>query len=134
MRIRPAALPTLLCLALLSVRLLAFDPAKDVTMRVEAGRLLLDCPAGAHLKQRGFKVVLRSAGRLAVGPLPPAAGRDEAGDPIWRGPVAVPLNGEDLGDSVELSVTFQPCTEGEGGVCYLPQHRTIRAKAADLQP
>ena len=132
MRTRTATLRSLLCLVLLPIHLLAFDPAKDVRVRVEAGRLLLSCPAGAHLKQRGFKVVLRSAGRLAVGPLPPATDRDEAGDPIWRGPVAVPLRGEDLADPVELSVTFQPCTEGEGGVCYLPQHRTVQAKAADL--
>jgi len=132
MRTHPAALRAAFSLVLLQVHLLAFDPAKDISLRVEVGRLLLDCHVGAHLKQRGFKVVLRSAGRLAVGPLPPATGRDEAGDPIWRGPVAVPLQGEDLADPVELSVTFQPCTEGEGGVCYLPQHRTVRAKAVDL--
>jgi thiol:disulfide interchange protein DsbD len=118
-----------------ALSLLAFDPAQDVAMSVQRGQLVLGVPSGAHLKQRSFKVVMASApGRLTVGPLPPAAERDEAGDPIWRGVVCIPLQAEGLEGDAELRVTFQPCTEGQGGVCYLPQHRTLRVEKRELSP
>ncbi|HEX9009538.1 MAG TPA: protein-disulfide reductase DsbD domain-containing protein [Holophagaceae bacterium] len=121
-------------LALLSLHARAFDPAVDVALTAVPGGLRVALPAGAHLKQRTFKVMLASSqGRLAVGPLPPPSGRDEAGDPVWRGAVVIPLQGQGLPDPVSLAVTYQPCTEGPAGVCYLPQHRTVRARAADLE-
>lgn len=121
------------CLPLLfavALRAHAFDPAKDVAMTVAQGRLTVTIPPGAHLKCRSFKVALASAaGHLEVGPLPPAQGRDDVGDPIWRGTVQVPLRGEGLSDPVRLRITFQPCTEGPGAVCFLPQHRTLTLAA-----
>jgi thiol:disulfide interchange protein DsbD len=121
-------------LALLSLPAWAFDPAMDVALAAVPGGLRVAVPSGAHLKQRTFKVVLASPrGRLAVGPLPPSTGQDEAGDPIWRGVVFIPLLGQGLPDPVSLAVTYQPCTEGPAGVCYLPQHRTVTARAADLE-
>ncbi|GLH71243.1 hypothetical protein GETHPA_27760 [Geothrix rubra] len=122
-------------LALLSLHAWAFDPAVDVALAAVPGGLRVSVPSGAHLKQRTFKVILASPrGRLAVGPLPPPSGRDEAGDPVWRGVVLIPLEGHGLPDPVPLAVTYQPCTEGPAGVCYLPQHRTVMARAADLEP
>jgi thiol:disulfide interchange protein DsbD len=118
---------------LLAVPLLAFDPAKDVAVAVRRGQLLLQVPPGVHLKQRGFRVTLASSpGGLTLGPLPAATGRDGAGDPIWSGTVRVPLHGEGLLDPVALRVTFQPCTDGEDGLCYLPQHRLVSATVADF--
>jgi thiol:disulfide interchange protein DsbD len=121
-------------LALLSLQARAFDPAVDVALAAVPGGLRVAVPAGAHLKQRTFKVVLASPrGRLVVGPLPPPTGQDGIGDPVWRGVVLIPLKGYGLPDPVPLAVTYQPCTEGPEGVCYLPQHRTVTARAADLE-
>ena len=121
-------------LALLSLQARAFDPAADVALAAVPGGLRVAIPAGVHLKQRTFKVVLASPrGRLAVGPLPSPTGQDGLGDPVWRGVVLIPLRGDGLPDPVPLAVTYQPCTEGLAGVCYLPQHRTVTARAADLE-
>jgi len=121
--------------AIFAVRLLAFDPAKDVGIQVRQGHLRIEIPAGVHLKVRPFKVALLSSpGQLSLGALPPASGKDETDDPIWRGTVEVPLRGEGLMDPVELRVTFQPCTEGEAGVCFLPQRRVVTVRAAELMP
>lgn len=114
----------LLCLPLVAGA--AFDPVKDVTITVSGGILALTLPAGAHLKVARFKVVLKGPGTLKVGPLPAPTGRDDAGDPIWRGRVAVPLEGEGLDDSSALEVTYQPCTEGPEGRCYLPLKRYLK--------
>ena len=121
--------------ALFTLRLLAFDPAQDIKIEVRQGSLHLEIPRGAHLKVRAFKVALLSApGRVEVGTLPPPSGQDETDEPIWRGTVNLPLRSEGLQDPVELRVTFQPCTEGEGGVCFLPQRRIIAARATDFKP
>ncbi len=122
-------------IAIFAVRLLAFDPAKDVGIQVRRGHLRVEIPEGVHLKVRAFKVALLSSpGQVRLGALPPASGKDETDDPIWRGTVEVPLHGEGLMDPVELRVTFQPCTEGEAGVCFLPQRRVVTVRAADLMP
>ena len=127
-RLEPAVL--LICAA---GSLLAFDPAKDLVVRVEAGALTLRIPEGAHVKRNTFKVALQAGpGKLNAGPLPPEDARDEAGDPIWRGAVRVPLRGEGLGDPVDLLITLQPCTEGKDSVCYLPQRRTLRIPRAEI--
>lgn len=115
--------PLLLAVAL---QARAFDPAKDVAMTVAQGRLTVAIPPGVHLKCESFRVALASgSGHLAVGPMPAAQGRDDVGDPIWRGTVEVPLRGEGLEGRVTLRITFQPCTEGPDAVCFLPQHRTL---------
>ncbi len=122
---------TLLCLPLAAGA--AFDPVKDVAITVSGGILAISLPAGAHLKAARFNVVLRGPGNLKVGPLPKPSGTDEAGDSIWRGAVAVPITGEGLEESSRLEVTYQPCTEGPEGRCYLSLKRVLKPSAADLR-
>ncbi|HJW72985.1 MAG TPA: protein-disulfide reductase DsbD domain-containing protein [Geothrix sp.] len=124
-------------LALLALQTQAaegFDPVKDIAITVHGGILSVTVSRGAHLKVRTFKCVLGSQGELSLGPLPPASGVDEAGDPIWRGTVQVPLGGAQLEDPAKLTVTYQPCTEGPEGVCYLPQKRRLSVAASELNP
>ena len=111
----------------------SFDPAKDVTLRFDKGAVVVGVPAGAHLKA-SFMAVAKKAGpgTLKVGPLPPTTEKDELGDGIWHGQVKVPVAGEGLSGTVPLDVTYQPCTEGEGGVCYPPTTRTLSVKAGDI--
>jgi len=109
-----------------------FDPVKDVAITLRGGILSVAVPSGAHLKTRTFKITLLSKGTLKLGPLPPSAGIDDAGDPIWRGTVRVALTGAHLEDPAWLEVRYQPCTEGAAGVCYLPQKRKLEVVAAEL--
>ena len=111
----------------------AFDPAKDIEISLHQGVLTLQVPKDVHLKVRFFKVEAK-AGGVTTGKLPQASGQDEVGDPVWRGTLLVPLRGGQLKDPVELQVTYQPCSEGEGGVCYRAQHRTLVVSAADFEP
>jgi thiol:disulfide interchange protein DsbD len=46
--------------------------------------------------------------------------------------VKVPVSGEGLAGTVTLEVTYQPCTEGDGGVCYPPTTRTLEVKASEI--
>jgi thiol:disulfide interchange protein DsbD len=110
-----------------------FDPAKDVTLRFEQGAVVVGVPAGAHLKA-SFMAVAKKAGpgTLKMGKLPPTMAKDEIGDGIWHGQVRVPVSGEGLQGTVTLQVTYQPCTEGDGGVCYPPTMRTLDVKATDI--
>jgi len=66
------------------------------------------------------------------GKLPPTTAKDELGDGIWHGSVRVPMSGEGLSGTVTLQVTYQPCTEGEGGVCYPPTTRSLEVKASEI--
>lgn len=109
-----------------------FDPVADVAVKVAGGVLTLSVPPGVHLKVRGFRVTLASRGVLRLGPLPPGSGVDEAGDPIWRGGVKVRLRGEGLEDPVRLVVTYQPCTEGADGRCFLPVRRVLAVPLSAL--
>ena len=110
-----------------------FDPAKDVTLRFEQGAVVVGVPAGAHLKA-SFMAVAKKAGpgTLKMGKLPPTMAKDEIGDGIWHGQVRVPVSGEGLQGTVTLQVTYQPCTEGEGGVCYPPTTRPLDVKASEI--
>jgi thioredoxin:protein disulfide reductase len=110
-----------------------FNPVKDVGMVLARGVLTVTLPPGVHLKRRFFKVALASGpGTVTAGPLPPADGRDDTGDPVWHGTLRVPLRGEGLKDPVVLRITYQPCTEGAGSVCYLPQHRLLSVAATEI--
>ncbi len=109
-----------------------FDPARDVSLTVAGGALSLTLPENVHLKARSFKVALVSRGQLTCAPLPATSEIDDAGDPILRGTVRLALTGRNLEDPVRLLVTYQPCIEGEGGVCYLPTKRTVAAAAAEI--
>ncbi|WLT31996.1 cytochrome c biogenesis protein CcdA [Geothrix sp. PMB-07] len=111
----------------------SFDPVKDVSLRFEKGSVVVGVPSGAHLKAAFMEVVKKEgSGTLKMGKLPPTTAKDEIGDGIWHGQVKVPVSGEGLSGAVKLQVTYQPCTEGEGGVCYPPTTRTLEVKAADI--
>lgn len=129
------ALIGLLCgLALSAQKARPLDPVKDVSVLLRDSAVVVEAPAGAHLKGAFMAVKPKEGtpGMLEVGPLPPFTGKDELGDGIWRGPVAIPVKGRDLPAEVELVVTYQPCTEGEGAVCYPPTDQVLKAKADAL--
>ncbi|NTW87355.1 MAG: protein-disulfide reductase DsbD [Holophagaceae bacterium] len=110
-----------------------FDPVKDVSLRFEKGAVVVAVPEGAHLKA-SFMAVEKKAGpgTLKLGKLPPTTAKDELGDGIWHGRVQLPVSGAGLSGTVTLAVTYQPCTEGEGGVCYPPTTRSLSVKAGDI--
>jgi hypothetical protein len=116
----------------LALQAAAFDPVKDVAISITSGVLSLTVPRGAHLKARLFKVALTSPGILRLGALPASAEKDEAGDPIWRGTVQVELKGHALEDPARLVITYQPCTEGPEGMCFLPVKRTLVVSASEI--
>ncbi len=110
-----------------------FDPEKSVLVPFAKGVITVTAPPGTHLKQSFMSVELQSkGGRIVVGKMTPPNAKDELDDAIWHGPVKIPVSGEGLKDPVELAVTYQPCTEGEGGVCFPPTTKVLRVKAADL--
>lgn len=111
----------------------SFDPEKSVSVTFNKGVVTVTSPPGTHLKQSFMSVELQSkGGKLVVGALTPPNAKDELGDAIWHGPVKIPLSGEGLKDPVVLGVTYQACTEGEGGVCYPPTTQTLTVKAAEI--
>lgn len=110
-----------------------FDPEKSVLVTFAKGVITVTTPPGTHLKQSFMSVELQSkGGKIVVGKMTPPNAKDELGDAIWHGPVRIPVTGEGLKDPVELGVTYQPCTEGEGGVCYPPTTKVLKVKAADV--
>ncbi len=110
-----------------------FDPVKSVTVRFEKGAVVATAPEGAHLKAAFMKVVkAEGPGTLTAGPLPKGTDVDELDEAIWRGPVRIPVKGTGLQGDVALKVTYQPCTEGVGGVCYPPTTVTLTVKATDI--
>ncbi len=109
------------------------DPETDVKIGFQKGAVVVSVPEGAHLKKSFMEVTLKSKpGSLRVGPLPKTTGVDELGDPVWHGTVRIPVLGEGLAGTAELDVQYQPCTEGEGGVCFPPTTRTLKVKASDI--
>jgi thioredoxin:protein disulfide reductase len=111
----------------------SFNPEKDISISFSKGTLTLVAPPNSHLKQSFLRVELKSKpGLIKLGKLPPTDSKDEIGDGVWHGTVRIPVTGEGLKDPVELDVTYQPCTEGEGGVCFAPTTRTLKVKAADI--
>jgi len=125
-----------LCLALPALAQRAdpgFDPVKDVSLRFEKGAVVVTAPAGSHLKASFMEVTKKAGpGTVKMGKLPPTTAKDEVGDGIWHGNVKVPVSGEGLSGTVTLQVTYQPCTEGEGGVCYPPTTRPLEVKASEI--
>jgi thioredoxin:protein disulfide reductase len=120
--------------SLLQARPSTFDPVQDVAISVVRGSLVLELPEVAHVKVATFQVALKAgtAGTLEAGPLPAGSGRDELGDPIWRDRVTIPLHGEHLAGTVTLVVTYQPCTEGDGGVCFPPTRREVPVRGSAI--
>ena len=114
-------------------RAINLDPESDVKVSLQKGAVVVSVPEGAHLKKSFMAVTLKSKpGSLKAGPLPAATGVDELNEPIWQGSVRIPLLGEGLTGTVELEVQYQPCTEGEGGVCYPPTVQMLKVKAAEI--
>ena len=113
---------------------LRFDPERNVELAFREGAVLLTVPRGAHLKAAFMEVTLEpgTPGTLKAGPLPPPTAQDELGDGIWRDQVAIPLAGKGLPPSVELAVTYQPCTEGPGGVCFAPIVRKLVVPSREI--
>jgi len=111
-----------------------FDPEKDVAVAFQSGAVTVTVPPDAHLKAAFMTVALKpgTPGTLSAGPLPPTDAKDELGEGIWHGRVAIPLTGAGLPPAVDLVVTYQPCTEGVGGVCYPPREKTLRVSGADI--
>lgn len=111
-----------------------FDPIKNISMGFHEGKVVVTVPEGAHLKAAfmGIKLAPGTPGKLDVGPLPPTVDKDELGDGIWHDNVAIPVKGSGLSGTVELLVRYQPCTEGEGGVCFPPTTQTLKVKASDI--
>jgi len=111
----------------------SFDPVKSVSLGFQNGAVVLSAPPGAHLKAAFMTVEKKGGpGTLKMGKLPPGDAKDEIGDDVWHGTVRIPVSGEGLSGAVALEVTYQPCTEGEGGVCYPPTTRTLSVKASDI--
>ena len=98
------------------------------------GAVVLTLPEGAHLKAAFMEVALKAGtpGTLKVGPMPPTNAKDELGDGVWHDRVAIPLAGEGLPASVDLVVTYQPCTEGIGGICFQPADRALTVHGAEI--
>jgi thiol:disulfide interchange protein DsbD len=114
-------------------RAIHLDPEQDVKVAFQKGAVVVSVPEGAHLKKSFMAVTLKSkSGTLTVGALPKTTGVDELGDPVWHGSVRIPITGEGLTGTVELEVQYQPCTEGEGGVCFPPTSQTLKVKAAEI--
>jgi thiol:disulfide interchange protein DsbD len=111
-----------------------FDPVKDVSLAFRKGAVELRVPEQAHLKAAFMKVEKKEGtGTLTVGPLPKTDAVDELGDPVWHGTVRIPVRGLGLKSrSVVFSITYQPCTEGEGGVCFPPTTRELKVLAHEI--
>ena len=111
-----------------------FDPMKNIGVGLHGGKVVVTVPEGAHLKASfmGIKLAPGAPGKLDVGPMPPTVDKDELGEGIWHGSVAIPVKGTGLSGPVELLVRYQPCTEGEGGVCYPPTTQTLKVMASDI--
>jgi len=109
------------------------DPEQDVKVAFQKGAVVVSVPEGAHLKKSFMTVTLKSKpGALKVGVPSKTTGVDELGDPIWHGTVRIPVSGEGLNGEVQLEVQYQPCTEGDGGVCFPPTTRLLKVKAAEI--
>ena len=114
----------------------SFDPERDVQVALKKGSVVLTVPEGAHLNSAFMEVALKpgQAGTLKVGPVPPPNAKDELGEGIWHDRVAIPVTGEGLPNPVALIVTYQPCTEGEGGICFQPADRILTVDPAGIPP
>ncbi len=125
---------SLLAAAFVAVSAWAFDPEKDVSLAVKQGTLVVQIPAKVHLKKAFMEVALAPGqkGKVSFGKLPPATGKDELGDAVWHGTQRFPLVAEGVSGTVKLVVTYQPCTEGEGGSCFPPTDRTLSVPASEL--
>jgi len=123
----------LLVLAMPALAQGSFDPVASVKLSFDKGAVVVVAPEGSHLKAAFMKVEKpEGAGTITVGAMTPTNAKDELGDPIWHGTVRIPVKGEGLSGTVKLAVTYQPCTEGNGGVCYPPTTRELSVPASAI--
>lgn len=110
-----------------------FDPMTSVKLAFDKGAVVVEAPNGAHLKAAFMKVEKKDGpGTIRLGAMTPTNAVDELGDGIWHGPVRIPVKGEGLSGTVTLDVTYQPCTEGIGGVCFAPTTRELKVAATAI--
>ncbi|HET6330379.1 MAG TPA: cytochrome c biogenesis protein CcdA [Holophagaceae bacterium] len=110
-----------------------FDPVSSVKVGFDKGTVVVTAPEGAHLKAQFMKVEKTGGpGTITLGAMTPTNAKDDLGDPIWHGAVRIPVKGEGLSGTVKLAVTYQPCTEGTGGICYPPTTRELEVPASAI--
>lgn len=106
-----------------------FRPIESIRIEQNADRLVIQIPPKAHLKTTFLKVeALSSPQAIRMGTLPRASGQDELGDDIYRQELIWPIFFNTVEPELELTVTYQPCTEGPGGICYPPTQQKIKVR------
>lgn len=110
-----------------------FNPEKDIKLSLEKGHIVVGVPQHVHIKKSFVSAQLVSKpGTLNVGPLPDTKVKDELDEEIYPGTFRIPIKGKDLTGMVKIEVSYQPCTEGEGGSCYPPTSQVMTVKASDI--
>jgi len=134
MRLRSMLFALVSTMVLAAPKAPILDPVADFPVSFQRGFVRIESPEGAHLGSGLIEIKLQKGtpGTLKAGPLPPTNAKDEFGEGIWRGLVQIPVKGEGLKGVVPLVVTYQPCTEGEGGVCFPPAEQVLKVKAAEI--
>lgn len=106
-----------------------FRPIESIRIEQNGDRLVIQIPPKAHLKTTFLKVeALSSPQAIRMGALPRASGQDELGDDIYRQELIWPIFFNTVEPELELTVTYQPCTEGPGGICYPPTQQKIKVR------
>ena len=107
-----------------------FRPVESIRILQNQDRLVIQIPPKAHLKTTFLKVeALSSPQAIRMGELPKASGKDELGDNIYRQELIWPILFNTTETDLELTVTYQPCTEGPGGICYPPTQQKIKVRS-----
>ena len=107
-----------------------FRPVESIRILQNQDRLVIQIPPKAHLKTTFLKVeALSSPQAIRMGELPKASGKDELGDDIYRQELVWPILFNTTETDLELTVTYQPCTEGPGGICYPPTQQKVKVRS-----
>ncbi len=106
-----------------------FRPVESIRIQQDENRIVIQTPPIAHLKKAFLKVEsLEDPKAVRMGRLPKATEQDELGDDIYRQELILPLIFDTSASELELTVTYQPCTEGPGGICYPPTQQKIKVR------
>lgn len=110
----------------------AFHPKTSIQIQQKEDRLVILIPPKTHLKTTFLKVESTSSPQaIRMGTLPPASGQDELGDDIYRQELIWPMLFNTSEPELEVTVTYQPCTEGPGGICYPPTQQKIKVRPVE---
>ncbi len=110
----------------------AFNPEKDIKLSVEKGQIVVGVPQHVHIKKSFVSAQLVSKpGTLEVN-LPATKVKDELDEEIYPGTFRIPIKGKDLTGMVKIEVSYQACTEGDGGSCYPPTSQVMTVKASEI--